>query len=307
MTVFTAWMPSPTIQPSPTASPLPRGDRARVQMPLPPFDHRLLRECMAAPVEAKLRNRVQIEVANLKEATAVIVANHYLHRGRTMAQIAYWVTLDGQRCGVLLFALPRMSATFQGHGPMNLVELARMWLDPAVQGERVIDSEGKDHSFSVGTCAVAKALRRIRQDWHGKYPHLPEIMASVSWADDVHHEGTIYRASNFREVGKSGGALHGSASRPNGGHDQLNADYLHQKTAFLFEFSRPLSDQQKAVAVAAWDATRPKRPLSRLADAQQPTAADQAQDARLATSRASARTPLESAGYSRLGPAPLGI
>lgn len=271
------------------------------------FNGILLRDCMQQATPVKLRDRVQIELANLKEATAMIVANHYLHRGRTMAQIAYWVTLDGERCGVLLFALPRMSATFRGYGPMNLVELARMWLDPAVQGERVIDSAGKEHTFAVGTCAVGKALRQIRQDWHGKYPHLPEIMASVSWADDVHHEGTIYRASNFREVGKSGGSLHGTAHRPNGGHDQLNPDYLHPKSAFLYEFTRPLTEQQKTAAVLAWDSMRPKRPLARSKAAPQPASADQAQDGRPAASRGAARTPTESSGYSGSGPLPLDL
>jgi hypothetical protein len=36
-----------------------------------------------------LKNRIGLEVANLQEATKVIVENHYLHRGRTMGQIAY--------------------------------------------------------------------------------------------------------------------------------------------------------------------------------------------------------------------------
>lgn len=187
----------------------------------------------------KLRDRVELEIANLKDATAVIVKNHYLHRGRTMAQLPYWINVDGVRRGVLLFAYPRMSATYQGYGPMNLLELARMWLDPEVQGQTVIDSDGKRHALAVATCAVGMSLRRIRYDWHVKYPHLPRIEAIVSWADQVHHEGTIYRASNFREVGVSGGSLHGSTNRPNGGRDQLNPDYLHLKTAFIFEFARP--------------------------------------------------------------------
>lgn len=215
---------------------------------------------------AKLRARVGLEIANLKEATQVIVENHYLHRGRTMAQIAYWVTLDGERCGVLLFALPRMSAKsekFGGHGPMNLVELARMWLDPKVQGYQVMDRDGKQHSFSVGTAAVGKALRRIRQDWHGKYPHLPLIYACVSWADEEHHEGTIYRAANFKEVGKSGGTLHGNTFRKSGGRDQLNPDYLHVKKAFLYEYRKPLTQSQLARAEAAWDGIRPKRVIKK--------------------------------------------
>lgn len=211
----------------------------------------------------RLRERVDLEAANLKEATELIVENHYLHRGRTMAQMPYWINFDGERRGVLLFALPRMSVKYHGYGPMNLIELARMWIDPIVQGERVIDSRGNEHSLAVATCAVGKALRRIRQDWHGKYPHLPDILACISWADDVHHEGTIYRASNFREVGKSGGSLHGSAHRVNGGHDQLNPDYTHIKTAFMFEFKRCLSDHQKKTAFDAWTPMRPRRSASR--------------------------------------------
>jgi hypothetical protein len=154
---------------------------------------------------AKLRDRLALDIANLKEATAVIVENHYLHRGRTMAQMPYWITLDGARAGVLLFALPRLSVRYQGYGPMNLIELARMWISPDVQGQRVKDSTGREHSLTIATCAIGMALRQIRHDWHGKYPHLPIIEACVSWADDEHHEGTVYRAANFEEIGKSGG------------------------------------------------------------------------------------------------------
>lgn len=209
------------------------------------------------PRATKLRERVQLEWANLREATAVIVENHYLHRGRTMAQLPYWITLDGRRVGVLLFAYPRMSVAYQGYHPMTLVELARMWVVPDVQGLRVRDSRGAEHAFAVATCAVGKALRRVRQDWHGKYPHLPDALAVVSWADQVHHEGTIYRAANFREVGVSGGALHGSAHRVNGGRDQLHPDYLHLKSAFIYEYAKPLRDAEKRRAEAAWAGIRP--------------------------------------------------
>lgn len=211
-----------------------------------------------------LRSRISLEVADLKEATKVIVENHYLHRGRTMGQIAYWVTLDGHRCGVLLFALPRLSVNFRGHGPMNLIELARMWLHPRVQGLTVTDSEGQEHSFSVGTAAVGMALRQIRQDWHGKYPHLPLISACVSWADDVHHEGTIYRASNFKEVGKSGGSLHGTSKRKTGGRDQANADYVHPKSAFMFDYPKSLSEKQLLLAELRWEGIRPIRPKKKV-------------------------------------------
>lgn len=198
--------------------------------------------------KGNLRTRCDVAVADLKEATRVIVLNHYLHRGRTMAQMPYWVELDGVRVGVILYAYPRMSVKFQGYAPMNLVELARMWLHPSVQGIRVVDSSGEEHAFSVATCAVGNTLRRIRADWYGKYPHLPDVLAVVSWADQEHHEGTVYRAANFREVGTSGGSLHGNRHRPNGGHDQLNPDYLHTKSAFIYEFARPLTVRQKRAA-----------------------------------------------------------
>ncbi len=206
----------------------------------------------------KLRDRLSLQVANLKEATTLIVERHYLHRGRTMAQMPYWIMLDEVRVGVLLFALPRLSVSYQGHGPMNLIELARMWIDPEAQGQRVTDSTGREHSLAIATCAIGMALRQIRQDWHGKYPHLPDIEACVSWADDVHHEGTVYRAANFTEVGKSGGSLHGNTHRPNGGRDQLNQDYRHVKTAFIHRFPRALSASKRAVARAAWADTRPR-------------------------------------------------
>lgn len=207
----------------------------------------------------RLKHRVSLEIADLKEATAVIVRNHYLHRGRTMAQMPYWILVDERRAGVLLYAYPRMSATFHGFGPMNLLELARMWLDPSVQGLRVTGSDGREHAFAVATCAVGNSLRRIRQDWHGKYPHLPDISAVVSWADQEHHEGTIYRAANFNEVGASGGSLHGSTYRRNGGHDQLNLDYLHVKTAYLYEFHRSLSASERASAESKWRGWRSLR------------------------------------------------
>ncbi len=64
----------------------------------------------AAPVSAsgtrKLRDRVGLRIANLKQATEVIVRNHYLHRGRTMAQLPYWIrwTMSGRGAAVRLSA-----------------------------------------------------------------------------------------------------------------------------------------------------------------------------------------------------------
>lgn len=198
------------------------------------------------PSRGRISNRVSIEVANLKEATRIVIYYHYLHRGRTMAQLPYWVMIDGKPIGVLLYSLPRISATLFGVKPMNIVELARLWISPDVQGKVVEDSKGRTHAPSIASCAVGKSLRRVQRDWHAKYPQLPDVYACVSWADDVHHEGVIYRACNFQEKGKSGGTLHGNRQRRNGGRDQLHADYKHPKTMFFYPYDKPLSDSQKA-------------------------------------------------------------
>ncbi|WP_445407706.1 Mom family adenine methylcarbamoylation protein [Symbiobacterium terraclitae] len=179
---------------------------------------------------------VDLEIANLKEATEVIVRYHYLHRGRTMAQLPYWITFNRCRVGVLLFSLPRLSVPFCGYPPMQLLELARMWLSPQVQRRFIVDSKGRRHSLSVASCAIAKALKRCRTDWESKYPHLPPIRAVVSWADMTRHKGVVYKAANFRLVGISGGTSHGSARRKTGGRDKLHPDYLHAKIAFVYPF-----------------------------------------------------------------------
>lgn len=197
------------------------------------------------PSAGKLSARLILHEANLREATRVIVHYHYLHRGRTMAQLSYWIMVDHAPVGVLLFALPRLSATLYGIRPMNLLELARLWISPDVQGRVVLDSRGKEHSVSVATAALGKALRVVRQDWYRKYPNLPDVHAIVSWADTVHHEGVIYRVANFKLMGRGGGTLHGSTRRRNGGHDQTNADYKHVKSVFLYKFDRPLHAFQK--------------------------------------------------------------
>jgi hypothetical protein len=154
-----------------------------------------------------------------------------------MAQMAYWIQLEGACVGVLLYAYPRISVKFQGFAPMNLLELARLWINPDVQGATVVDSNGQLHAGAIATCAVGHSLRRIRADWQGKYPHLPKVLAVVSWADLERHEGTIYRAANFREVGTSGGRSHGGTVRINGGRYYNHMDYSHSKATFLYDFT----------------------------------------------------------------------
>jgi hypothetical protein len=201
-----------------------------------------------------------LEIAPLKEANELFVKEHYLHRGRTMAQVAYWIILDGERVGALLYALPRMSVRsdrYGGHSPMELLELARLWIHPSVQVKTQVDRHGRVHALCIASASISRSLRRIRADWHGKYPHLPQVRAVVSWADISRHRGTIYTAANFTCVGLAGGAKRSTGSR--GASRVFHADYANQKVAFLYPFKGDLSDRDKAAAVENWADKRPRR------------------------------------------------
>lgn len=190
-------------------------------------------------VEQPLRQRIVLTKAELREATEVIVKNHYLHRGRTMAQLPYWINLDRERIGVMLFALPRLSVQYHGYHPMKLLELARLWIDPAVQGKTVVARNGSTHSSAIAGCAVASALRRIRSDWGIKYANLPKPMACVAWADLSRHRGTVYLATNFEYLGTSRGKPPGKWIRPVGGTHLDHPDYRSPKAAFLYRWHHP--------------------------------------------------------------------
>ena len=188
------------------------------------------------PSKGKLSKRLSLQLADLKESSKIIKRHHYLHRGRTMSQLPYWICIDGEKVGVLLYSLPRISNAIDGIEPMKLLELARLWINPTVQNLSYEDSKGKSHSLPVASCAMGKSMRRIRNDWKMKYPSLPGIDAIVSWCDDTRHEGTIYKSSNFKVTGKSGGNSHGAGKRKVSGNYIPHKDFKNVKTRFLYKF-----------------------------------------------------------------------
>ncbi len=165
------------------------------------------------PSNGKLSKRLTLEIAPLKESSLIIIHHHYLHRTRTMSQLPYWIFIDGIPVGVILYSIPRVSVPIDGIEPMKQLELARLWIHPSVQNLFYEDRNGKSHSLPVASCAMGKSLRRIKKDWEEKYPSLPEVDAIISWSDDKRHKGTIYKSSNFKETGKSGGNLHGTGTK----------------------------------------------------------------------------------------------
>ena len=198
--------------------------------------------------KGKLSKRLSLRLANLKESSLIIIHHHYLHRTRTMSQLSYWICIDEIPVGVLLYSLPRINVPIDGIEPMRLLELARMWIHPSVQNLSYEDRNGKSRSLSVASCAMGKSMRRIKKDWKMKYPSLPEIDAIISWSDDKRHKGTIYKSSNFKVSGKSGGNSHGNGKRKDSGNYLPHKDFKNVKTRFLYKF-----DGSKEIENTWWE------------------------------------------------------
>jgi len=188
------------------------------------------------PSKGKLSKRLTLKIADLKESNLIIIKHHYLHRSRTMSQLSYWICIDEIQVGVISYSLPRISNQVDGIEPMNLLELARLWIHPSVQNLNYEDRNGKSHSLSIASCAMGKSIKRVKTDRYMKYPNLPKIDAIISWSDDKRHKGTIYKSSNFKVTGKSGGNSHGNGKRKDSGNYLPHKDFKNVKTRFLYKF-----------------------------------------------------------------------
>ena len=195
----------------------------------------------------KISDRVTLEIAVLKEATRIVVYHHYLHRCRTMAQLAYWIKLDDTKVGVLLYSYPRLSSEVSGVQPMNILELARVWLHDSVQGVEVADSSGQKHAACIVSSAISKANKRVRNDWYQKYNRMPDIDAVISYADTTRYDGTIYKAANFIDLGERKGSSTTVGVRSDGSKRVSRPDYANRKRLYMYKFIQRLSPQQREI------------------------------------------------------------
>ncbi len=171
---------------------------------------------------SKLKNRVLLKSIPLKQANDIWVRYHYLHRKRIMAQLAYGIFIDDKLTGAISFAYPMGSFPLHNCRPLEMLELARMYLF--------------NHIPHLASCAIGKALRRIKEDWSKKYPHHPTPKLIVSWSDNTRHEGTIYKASNFTKDGDTKGGRNGRIyRRKKTSHQGKNRkDFKHSKTRWIY-------------------------------------------------------------------------
>lgn len=140
---------------------------------------------------------------------------HYLGRPVDVRSrpVAYLAMLDEREpVGCLLFARPEATTVRGWYGSVEdvlaqrcyltrwqVLNLARVWLDPAVQ------RGNESYIENAATWLIGQALRKIPYDYLIKRPVVwtdepYEIRECLSYLDTNKHRGTLYRAANFRLV-----------------------------------------------------------------------------------------------------------
>jgi hypothetical protein len=154
-----------------------------------------------------LRQRISLVESGRGVLNALAVEYHYMHRPVHPRACPFgWLVefdgalarSDGWPCGFIVFAsihFTRLRGEFGYSGlptKWQVLSLARLWLHD-------------DLPRNSETVVIAKALRLVDQRWQvvhpPRFPDQPyRICKVVSYADTRFHQGTIYRAANFREV-----------------------------------------------------------------------------------------------------------
>lgn len=156
-----------------------------------------------------LRQRIALIEKPRKWLNEQATEHHYMARPvhDRASPFGWAVTFDGQLLqpdskpsGFIVFAsvhYTRLSGEFGYPGlptKWQVLCLSRLWLHD-------------DLPRNSETCVIAKALKMVQARWLEVHPprYVEEpyhILKVISYADTRYHQGTIYRAANFRESGR---------------------------------------------------------------------------------------------------------
>jgi hypothetical protein len=179
-------------------------------------------ECMNhAPIKTQ-ENQLTLSVAasgpDLDWAQKIVKGHHYLHSkvDQRCSPFAYIVELNGVRAGCLIFGRPQATRCYTGkltYGSLQdvhagrahfdrweVINLARVWLDPRIQ------QGGEMYIPEAATSIIKLALARINYDYLCAHPPVDcnfpyEIRVVLSYCDTRKHKGIIYMFSHFRLAG----------------------------------------------------------------------------------------------------------
>ena len=152
--------------------------------------------------------------AEARWAHTQVVEHHYLHRpvDARCSVLTYLVTLHGEPVGCLMFGRPESTACYQGactygsladvergrahYSRWELLNLARVWLDPAIQ------RGGRWFVPNAATRAIGMATKRVVYDYLAHFHPVTldapwELRQIISYCDTRVHHGGLYRAAGF--------------------------------------------------------------------------------------------------------------
>ncbi len=111
---------------------------------------------------------------------------------------------------------------------------------------------------NLGSFCLGGMLRRLSEDWQAKYGHSLEL--AESFVDPAQDGGTVYRASNWRSVGRSAGYSRGRGgdTDPHGKRKAMYVQPLHRSSVARLCGAEPHPDWE--VACQSVDATEDTLP-----------------------------------------------
>jgi hypothetical protein len=169
-------------------------------------------ECMTTP--AQQLSLVLADPRGVRWAQEQVTRHHYLGRlvDARSRPLVYLVLLAGEPMGCLIFGRPEATRVNGWYGSVEdvakgacpltrwqVLNLARVWLHADLQ------AGGRCFLPNAASWAIAQALRRVGFEYLVHRPPVwldepYEIREVLSYCDTRVHQGTLYRAANFRLV-----------------------------------------------------------------------------------------------------------
>ena len=156
-----------------------------------------------------LRKRIELKIMPAHWLNKMATQYHYMHRPvhPRACPFGWGVQFDGNLWhkdglpnGFIMFAsvhFTKLRGEFGYDGlptKWQVLCLSRLWLHD-------------DLPKNSETCTIAKALKIVQRRWLEVHPprfldQPYHILKIISFSDTRYHDGTIYRAANFRESGR---------------------------------------------------------------------------------------------------------
>ena len=138
-----------------------------------------------------MKDEFEIKTVSKKQAAEILLKYHYLkdESNGFKSGFNYGLFMGDEFVGVIIytgFPVPELAKGCFGLGRNEqdgLLELSRLCLTPEVQAEE----------HNLASWFVSRSIRMLRKD--------TRVRAILSYADDNHHKGTVYRACNFGYYG----------------------------------------------------------------------------------------------------------